>query len=305
MSTEEGAISSEDECVVHDHPVPPEELGRYSPNRDPHSEQDIARYVESQAPDEVVQHVEQVRRDVVLGDTYEVWDVTTDKDRWWVLTNMTNLYSQQHFPSLDYTLSFHIGLMMRLKSRRSSAASDDPSPFEDVLRRMDQVHEEYDEATEAEHFQSVGLQLREALISLVGAIRRRVDLSDVVEFPKDADVVGWTVLLFDRLCSGGWQKELRRHLKSTAKSAWQLVGWLTHHRDANRAAAIVAIDACHHVLGNSIMILERSKVDAVVRCHVCGSRRIRTHFDIAIGDDGDYYLSCAACGWSDHPGDDT
>lgn len=304
MTTEEHPTASEDECVVHDHPVPPEELGRYSLNRDPHSERDITMYVEGQARDEVVQHVERVRQDIVLGDTYEIWDVTTDKTRWWVITNLTNLYSQEHFPSLDYTLSFHIGLMMRMRTQGSGAESDDPSPFDDVLRRMDQVHEQFDAAIEAEDFQAVGLQLREALISLVSAIRRRVDLSDVDESPKDSDFINWTELLFDRMCHGSSQKELRRHLKSTAKSAWQLVGWLTHHRGARRSAATIAIEACHHVIGNAITVLERSKVDASERCPLCQSRNIRTHFDLAIGDDGEYYLSCAECSWTNHPGSD-
>jgi hypothetical protein len=88
---------SGNECVVHEHPVPPELLGRYSPERDPDSEQDIARYVEIEANGERVQHVEQVKIEYILGNAYEVWDVTTDKDRWWVVTNPTNLYSQRHF----------------------------------------------------------------------------------------------------------------------------------------------------------------------------------------------------------------
>src|SRR6266576_430091 len=90
-----------DECVVHTHPVPPSELGRYSVEGDPHSQRDITGYVAGQAPDETVQHVERIKREIVLGDIYDIWDVTTDKDRWWVITNLTNLYSQKHFPSLD------------------------------------------------------------------------------------------------------------------------------------------------------------------------------------------------------------
>jgi hypothetical protein len=42
-------------CIVPSHPVAAQELARYSPERDPHSEQDIANYVEGQAPEEVVQ----------------------------------------------------------------------------------------------------------------------------------------------------------------------------------------------------------------------------------------------------------
>ena len=92
-------------------------MGRYSPARDFYAENDIAEYVLTQARDETVQNVERVKTEYIMGDPYEVWDVHTDKDRWWVITNPTNLYSQRHFPGLDYTLSFHVGLMMRVRSR--------------------------------------------------------------------------------------------------------------------------------------------------------------------------------------------
>ena len=65
---------------------------------------------------EAVQHVELVKRETVAGDVYDVWDVVTDKDRFWVLSNLTNLYSQKFFPSLDFTISFHVGLMLRMRS---------------------------------------------------------------------------------------------------------------------------------------------------------------------------------------------
>ena len=172
-----------DQCVVHDHPVPPEEVGRYSVERDPAAEQDIANYVHGQAPDKSVQHVERVKAEYIMGDAYEIWDVTTDKNRWWVITNFTNLYLQKYFPSLDYTLSFHVGLMMRLRSRPQGADSSDPDPFDEVFRRQEQAKHRYDRAIEAEDYQAVGMQLRECLISLVGVMRRRVELRGGIDVP--------------------------------------------------------------------------------------------------------------------------
>lgn len=165
----------EGECVLPPfHPLPARELSQYSIEPDPPSENDIANYVHGQARDESVQHVEKIKEEVVVGDKYEIWDVITDKDRWWVITNLTNLYSQKHFPSLDYTLSFHIGLMMRLRSRPENANSNDPSPFDEVFRRREQANEQHDRAVEAEDYQAVGLHLRECLLSLITALRRRV-----------------------------------------------------------------------------------------------------------------------------------
>jgi hypothetical protein len=77
-----------DACTLPpDHPLPPDQLGRYSPERDFYAEKDIADYILTQAHDETVQNVERVKTEYVMGAPYEIWDVTTDKDRWWVITN--------------------------------------------------------------------------------------------------------------------------------------------------------------------------------------------------------------------------
>lgn len=302
MIPEDDAENNENgECIVPSHLIPAQDLSRYSPERDPHSEQGISDYVEIEASDETVQNVERIKQEVVLGDIYEIWDVTTDKDRWWVITNLTNLYSQRHFPSLDYTLSFHIGLMMRLRSRSDGADSEEPSPFDEVFRRQEQAKIRHDSAVEGEDYQAVGMQLRECLISLIGAVRRRVELKPGVERPQDANVVAWSRLLMDELCRGSSNKELRHHLKVTTKETWQLVNWLTHDRNANKTASSIAIHACDTVVGHLIQILERERTDRTDQCPLCKSRHIRTHFDISIEPDGDYYMTCGICNWSSHP----
>ena len=302
MNEDHKEASENDKCIVPSHPVPAGEFTRYSVGSDAHSEMDIARYVEGQARDETVQHVERIKQEIVSGDSYEIWDVTTDKDRWWVITNLTNLYSQRHFSSLDYTLSFHIGLMMRLRSRSDRVDSSDPSPFDEVLRRQEQAQDKHDRAVEAEDYQAVGMHLRESLISLVATLRRRTEISADIDRPQDANFVAWTEALMNQLCGGGSNKELRQHLKNIAKETWQLVNWLTHDRSANRTASSIAIHSCETVIGHFIQVLQRERTDKTDQCPVCRSRNVRTHFDISIPPDGDYYMSCGVCGWTNHPG---
>lgn len=141
--SDEPAKAVEGDCTLPpDHPVPADQLGRYSPERDYGAERQIGEYVEREAPDETVQNVERVKAEYIMGTPYEVWDVTTDQDRWWVITNLTNLYSQRHFPSLDYTLSFHVGLMMRMRSHAERPRPEGYStPFGEVLRRLSQARE--------------------------------------------------------------------------------------------------------------------------------------------------------------------
>ena len=289
------------DCIVADHPVPARELSKYSVEHDPHRENDIADYVLGQAPDEMVQHVEKVKQEVVLGDTYEIWDVVSDKNRWWVITNLTNLYSQRHFPSLDYTLSFHIGLMMRLRSRPDSADSRDPSPFDEVFRRQEQAKHRHDTAIEPEDYQAVGMRLRECLISLVGAVRRRATIAKDVERPQDSNFIAWSDILLDQLCAGSRNKELRQHLKTLAKETWQLVNWLTHDRNADHTASSIAIHSCDTTVGHFLQIIMQERTGKIQACPLCKSRNLRTHFDLSIGLDGDYFMSCGECDWSNHP----
>lgn len=298
---DENRVARGNECVVHTHPIPPDEVARYSAIRDPYLEQDISLYVEGQARGETVQHVEKIKTEYIIGEAYEIWDVTTDQGRWWVLTNWTNLYSQKHFPSLDYTLSFHVGLMMRLRSRPDGADSAEPQPFDEVFRRQEQAKNRHDSGIEAEDYQAVGMQLRECLISLVGVLRRRVTISSDIERPQDANFISWSEILMDELCGGRSNKQLRQYLKKTAKETWQLVNWLTHDRNANQTASSISIHACDTIVGHFVQVLSRETTDKTEQCPICKSRHIRTHFDITIEPDGNYYTTCGVCDWSSHP----
>ncbi len=292
---------TDDAHVIHDHPVPPEELWRYSPVRDAASEEDIARYVEIEARDEKVSHVERIKTEYIISDPYEIWDVNTDKNRWWVITNMTNLYSQKHFPSLDYTLSFHVGLMMRLRSRNSGPDAEEPGPFDDVLRRQEQIHTGLERAIEAEAFQAIGMQLREMLIALVTAMRRQVALPIDAESPQSSNFKAWSELLISKLCSGGSNEELRKFIRTSADSLWGYVNWLTHARNADARAATVTVHAADVLVGHFFHLTERNAGAMVEKCPVCSSRNIRTHFDREIGEHGAYFHTCGSCSWHDHP----
>lgn len=284
--------------------IPAEELHKYTVGENVHSMADIVRYVESETGDEVVQHAEKVKEETVLGKKYEIWDVTTDRDRWWVITNLTNLYSRRHFHSLDFTLSYHIGSNERLMDRSNRADATDRTPFDEVFRREDQAERRHEAAVEAEEYQAVGMLLRESLISLIVAMQRRVSIPGNVEAPRAADFQAWTDVLVGQLCGGSANKELRQHLKSVAKGTWQLVNWLTHARNATRMSSSIAVHSCQTVIGHFIQILERGMPNGMEGCPVCGSRNTQRYFDPALPPDGQYYNGCSICNWTDHPNGD-
>jgi hypothetical protein len=111
-----------DECVIPPRPVM-HVLKSYTLTNTA-NERDISDYVEWQARGETVEHAEKVKTEKLFDRSHDCWDVHTNKDRYWVITNPTNLYSQELFPSLDYTISFHVGVMARVAARQSGAPDD-------------------------------------------------------------------------------------------------------------------------------------------------------------------------------------
>ncbi len=189
-----------------------------------HSEleaQTIRDYVESQAGDEKVLHVEKVASERIFGREHAVWDVHTDKERWWVVTEPTNLYSQALMPSLDYTLSFHIGLMARVAARRTPEGSEAEQEFLLVTnRKLVQASEAFDQADEAEEFQAVGMRCRECLLALTRELLDESDIAQGDDLPKAADFTAWNERIADAVAPGGSAEHVRGYLKTTGERAW-------------------------------------------------------------------------------------
>ena len=174
-------------------------------------------------------------------------------------------------------------------------------PSTEVFRRQNQATALLERAVEAVDFQAVGMQLRECLISLVAVVRRRTEIAANGERPKDADVVGWNRLLVSQLCPGESNDELRNYLKAVTEKVWPLVNWLTHHRNANKTASLIAVDAVGSIIKHYVGLLSRQRAERIDQCPRCKSRNIRTFFDIEIEPDGAYFESRGECEWDSHP----
>jgi hypothetical protein len=263
-------------------------------------------YVLSQSPkgDGVV-HAEQVATHRVRGAAYEVWDVVTKRSgRWWVISPPMNLYTQRDFPSMDKAFSFHLGLMLRVMANNEPEASEEEQDrLATPWRRWKDAAEALDEADETEEFQAVGVRLREALLALVRAVAALEMVPMEEEPPKKGDFIHWTERIADAIAHGASSARVRGHLKSTAKSSWELVNWLAHESGATRMDGTLAVSAVAHVLSSFGMALVRHDRGEPDRCPTCGSYKLTSYEDPDSA--GVVYVTvCEACGWEDRPQDD-
>jgi hypothetical protein len=139
-------------------------------------------------------------------------------------------------------------------------------------RRLGQAEDALERAVEVVDFQGVGMQLRECMISLMASARRSTELPADAEEPQAANVAAWSELLFNHYCPGSSNDKLRGYLKATTDKAWQLVNQLTHHRNANRTAALVAKRAVDTIVVHMANILTRELWDRTGQCPRCESR---------------------------------
>jgi hypothetical protein len=235
----------------------------------------IRAYVEDQAREDVV-HLEKAASELVGPVRHDIWDVHCAASRWWVVTNPTNLYNQADFKSRDVVLTFHIGLMLRLKYAQEREVPVAPAQA-DLLpgswRRWQQAFEAYDSGDEAENFQAVGVRLRECLVSFVGDTRSDELVPKGSERPKNADFRGWTELLANHLAAGDSSAKLRSYLKSLAVETWTYINWLTHAKNAVRMDAKLGLKMVEHLLG--VFTAARLRLGGSgTRCDECGSYRV-------------------------------
>ena len=290
---------AEERLIKNDCVVPPalrpEAASKFVLGVDDKGREDVLGYMAGQAPDETVKHLEKIKSEKVLGARYDVWDVVTDKGRWWVMSNLMNLYSQELFPSLDFTLSFHIGLMERLiaKDSRDSRQSN-RDIFASAWRKWEQAAEAADQADEPEEYQAVAMRCREALLSFVKEAASPELVPTGKTAPKFGDFQAWSELLIEQWAPGLSAKDLRSYLKTDARAVWQLVNWLTHSTHASHYEAGIAVAATEGVLGSLLTAFARHTKGLPRRCPTCGSYKISSHY---LKEEDAYQPYCPACGW--------
>jgi predicted RNA-binding Zn-ribbon protein involved in translation (DUF1610 family) len=268
----------------------------------PHRGSEIREYVEWQAPDEKVLHLEKVATEHLLDRKLDVWDVQTNGDRYWVITNPTNLYSHELFPSMDYTLSFHIGVTTRILARRENTIDDSQQKrFGVAWRKWLQAANAFDRADEAEEFQAIGMRCREALLSLIRSTANDAFVPAGAVRPKLGDFIHWSELIADSAAAGSSAREIRGYLKDITRATWQFVNWLTHAAEATPFDAHIAIDATQNTLSTMARVILRFERGAPTRCPECSSYRI-TSTTLAQSRRSREVLVCESCGWVERAG---
>lgn len=264
--------------------------------------EDVREYFEWQAPKLEVTFMQKVYSETVLSTRHDVWDIHTNKDRWWVITGGTNLYSQEQFPNMDLALTFHIGLILRIP-RTAQQQEDDLRilPFGHVFERMEEAGTAVTQAHNLADYQAVGVRCREVLLELVGVAQDAAVWTTTP--PQRANFRAWVEIIGNELLQGHPNKERRGVLKGALESAWTFSNWLTHSKSASWIDSEMAHSLTQHASGMATSLILRNLRGVPEECPTCGS----PHLDPERGENTaapDVLWErprCADCGWTGRP----
>jgi hypothetical protein len=263
---------------------------------------EVREYFEWQAPDLEVTFMQKVYSEAVLHTRHDVWDIHTDKDRWWVITGGTNLYSQEQFPNMDLALTFHIGLMLRVP--RSDAEQVEALrivPFGKVLDLMNEVCVAQHQAQTISDYQGIGVRCRETLLELIGAAQDAAIWTD--QAPQRANFRDWTEIIANTLYSGDPNKERRSALKGAMGAAWSFANWLTHSKSSTWVDAELATTQLQHAVGMATSVVLRALRDVPEECPECGCPHFKPEQGENSAAPGVLWERprCCACDWAGLP----
>ncbi|CAN5872561.1 hypothetical protein BH11PSE3_BH11PSE3_08890 [soil metagenome] len=264
--------------------------------------EEVREYFEWQASNLEVTFMQKVYSETVVNTRHDVWDIHTDKDRWWVITGGTNLYSQEQFPNMDLALTFHIGLILRIP-RTEEQREDDLSilPFGLVFDKMEEAGTAVTQAHSLADYQAVGVRCREALLELIGVAQDAATWSETP--PQRANFRAWTEIICNNLLAGDTNKERRGAVKGALESAWTFSNWLTHTKSATWIDAEMAHSLIQHAASMATSLILRELRGVPESCPSCNSPHLEPEQGENAAIPGVLWERprCADCGWTGRP----
>jgi AIG2-like family len=264
--------------------------------------EEVREYFEWQAPDLEVTFMQKVYSEAVGNSRHDVWDIHTNKDRWWVITGGTNLYSQEQFPNMDLALTFHIGLIIRIP-RTEEQQRDDLRilPFGRVFEKMEEAGTALTQAQSLTDYQAVGVRCREALLELISIAQDLATWTD--KPPQRANFRAWVEIICNDLLPGDTNKERRGAVKSALESAWTFSNWLTHSKSATWLDADMAHALIQLASGMAARLIIRELRGVPEECPNCGLPHLEPEHAENVAAPGVLWERprCADCGWTGRP----
>lgn len=258
----------------------------------------------SQAPDVTVELIQKISTENVGTVQHAIWDVHTNTDRWWVITNPMNLYSQQQFPNVDYALTFHIGLSIRIPRSEKQKLKDIPiEPFAACYRTLQASYDALGHAGGVADYQTLGVRCREALLSFVDAAQTVLPWESTEDKPHRANFKAWVDHICARTLAGSTHENRRSLFKTLLDAAWKFANWLTHAKGSHlrdAEAAVQVTESATMLCISAVIQHLRGVPDA---CPVCGSHRLSPERGLHTSIPNVLWErpTCDECGWTGKP----
>ncbi|MDP9138669.1 MAG: hypothetical protein M3N38_10920 [Pseudomonadota bacterium] len=220
-----------------------------------------------------------------------------------MITNPTNLYSQEQFPNMDLAMTFHMGLCLRIpRPHKVKTFNRRLRAFGDVFLGLSNTSDALGQARNIADYQAIGMRCREVLLAFIGAAQDAHSWTEK-NLPYRADYRAWAEIICNTALPGGTHKERRHLMKSLLEGAWTFTNWLTHARSFTWHDAETAMTTVEHVVGLAASLVIRHSRGIAEQCPQCGSPNLAAEEDRSSEAPEVLWERpiCEDCGWTGKP----
>jgi hypothetical protein len=205
---------------------------------------------------------------------------------------------------MDYAITFHVGLCLRMPRGEKRKLTDIPlEPFAEYFRLVSESSNALATTQEVSDYQAIGVRCREAMLAFADAAQIVVPWTGTEPKPKRADLKAWADHICNITLAGQSHAERRTLFKNLLKSAWDFTNWLTHAKGSKWHDAEAAVTTVEHALGLYASLVIRYLRKVPDTCPACGSHRLSPERGTS-ADTSDVEWErpvCDRCGWAGEP----
>lgn len=216
----------------------------------------VAEYLEGIAHEEGIAVAGRWELESKEGRAVAVWDVQTRGERYWVFSNPVNRYAQRLLPSAELAFAFHAALVRRIAALRAQGwIGKAEDSWGTAWRLLESAAQVYARTPAGAGYRTVGQRCRDCLATTIDHFVGEPLVSAGHQAPAEADFLHWAEALANAAGPGVAGRDMRSHLKTVSRAAWDRTARLLDVEDVEALEGELALEATFEVIQGFMLVV--------------------------------------------------
>ena len=216
----------------------------------------VAEYLEGIADEEGIAVAGRWELESQEGRAVTVWDVQTRGERYWVFSNPVNRYAHRLLPSAELAHGFHAALVRRIAALRAQGwIGKEEDAWGSAWELLESAGEVYARTPAGAGYRAVGQRCRDCLATTIHHFLGEPLVNAGHRAPVEADFLHWAEALANAAGPGVAGRDLRSHLKTVSRVAWDRTARLLDGEETEAREGELALKATFEVIQGFMLVV--------------------------------------------------